>query len=379
MDPLESRREPGTSDPAPAEASQMPAEKPAPTKPTDPEYVGEDGKKTLKQKRRKTNPGAMTKKTEGSKKLEVVDSDPEASSDATSSSDDSDDDESESEVQPKKSKRMGRAETGGRRSRKALNKKGRKRKEKAPSSGSESDDDVEADGAGTDDAAIDELKNDKPKSQNEQQEKQEAKSRQQQQQQQQQHQQLMQLLLQGQAACASNPALAVNPAGFVPSDLSIIQAALRSPFIHQLASAQLLQSGAGQPGPSETEPPKRGGNARNQRSRNTEGRRKGTNTEMEVEKVSVNGLEYKRVDQVWDSSIHNYKLKETTQSSAASKYEGFLFHVRRTFDWEGKYKTTYVDIKSKELRECIREVIGDIKGVSLVEETPKLDPNLLFL
>lgn len=357
----------------------MPAEKPAPTKPTDPEYVGEDGKKTLKQKRRKTNPGAMTKKTEGSKKLEVVDSDPEASSDATSSSDDSDDDESESEVQPKKSKRMGRAETGGRRSRKALNKKGRKRKEKAPSSGSESDDDVEADGAGTDDAAIDELKNDKPKSQNEQQEKQEAKSRQQQQQQQQQHQQLMQLLLQGQAACASNPALAVNPAGFVPSDLSIIQAALRSPFIHQLASAQLLQSGAGQPGPSETEPPKRGGNARNQRSRNTEGRRKGTNTEMEVEKVSVNGLEYKRVDQVWDSSIHNYKLKETTQSSAASKYEGFLFHVRRTFDWEGKYKTTYVDIKSKELRECIREVIGDIKGVSLVEETPKLDPNLLFL
>lgn len=356
----------------------MPAEKPAPTKPTDPEYVGEDGKKTLKQKRRKTNPGAMTKKTEGSKKLEVVDSDPEASSDATSSSDDSDDDESESEVQPKKSKRMGRAETGGRRSRKALNKKGRKRKEKAPSSGSESDDDVEADGAGTDDAAIDELKNDKPKSQNEQQEKQEAKSRQQQQQQQ-QHQQLMQLLLQGQAACASNPALAVNPAGFVPSDLSIIQAALRSPFIHQLASAQLLQSGAGQPGPSETEPPKRGGNARNQRSRNTEGRRKGTNTEMEVEKVSVNGLEYKRVDQVWDSSIHNYKLKETTQSSAASKYEGFLFHVRRTFDWEGKYKTTYVDIKSKELRECIREVIGDIKGVSLVEETPKLDPNLLFL
>ncbi|MBE3049351.1 hypothetical protein IMZ48_44005 [Candidatus Bathyarchaeota archaeon] len=109
-----------------------------------------------------------------------------------------------------------------------------------------------------------------------------------------------------------------------------------------------------------------------------DGNKRGIDTE-EVAKSSGNGLEFKRVDQVWDSSIHNYKLKDTTQSPAASKYEGFLFHVRRTFDWEGKYKTAYVDIKSKELRECLREVIGDIKGVSLVEEAPKLDPNLLFL
>jgi hypothetical protein len=53
--------------------------------------------------------------------------------------------------------------------------------------------------------------------------------------------------------------------------------------------------------------------------------------------------------------------------------------VRRTFDWEGKYKATVVDIKSKQLREVLRDVIGNIKGVSLVEETPKLDPNMLFL
>jgi hypothetical protein len=90
-------------------------------------------------------------------------------------------------------------------------------------------------------------------------------------------------------------------------------------------------------------------------------------------------LDYKRVDQVWDDSIHNYKLQDTAEGTVDAKYEEFIFHVRRTFDWEGKYKATIVDIKSKLLRECLQDVIGDIKGVSLVDDTPKLDPNMLFL
>ncbi|OAA67111.1 aaa family ATPase [Niveomyces insectorum RCEF 264] len=90
-------------------------------------------------------------------------------------------------------------------------------------------------------------------------------------------------------------------------------------------------------------------------------------------------MDFKRVDQVWDSTIHNYKLQDTAEKVVDAEYEGYLFHVRRTFDWEGKYKHTIVDIKSKLLREVLQAVIGDVKGVSLVEETPKLDPNLLFL
>lgn len=96
-------------------------------------------------------------------------------------------------------------------------------------------------------------------------------------------------------------------------------------------------------------------------------------------KAGAQCLEYKRVDQVWDSQIHNYKLQDTNEGTNNANYDGFLFHVRRTFDWEGKYKTTIVDIKSKLLREALMEVMGSIKGVSLVEETPKLDPNMLFL
>ncbi|KAF9881415.1 AAA family ATPase [Colletotrichum karsti] len=90
-------------------------------------------------------------------------------------------------------------------------------------------------------------------------------------------------------------------------------------------------------------------------------------------------LDYKRVDQVWDNTIHNYKLQDTTETTSDSQYDGYVLQVRRTFDWEGKYKTTFVDIKSKILRECLQDVIGNVKGVSLVDEVPKLDPNLLFL
>lgn len=90
-------------------------------------------------------------------------------------------------------------------------------------------------------------------------------------------------------------------------------------------------------------------------------------------------LDYKRVDQVWDNTIHNYKLQDTAEGTVDAQYDEFIFHVRRTFDWEGKYKATIVDIKSKLLRECLQDVMGNIKGVSLVEDTPKLDPNMLFL
>jgi hypothetical protein len=49
-------------------------------------------------------------------------------------------------------------------------------------------------------------------------------------------------------------------------------------------------------------------------------------------------LEFKRVDQLWDSSIHNYRLSDTAEDDESSEYDQYLFTVRRTFDWEGKFK-----------------------------------------
>ncbi|KAF5666353.1 AAA family ATPase [Fusarium heterosporum] len=88
---------------------------------------------------------------------------------------------------------------------------------------------------------------------------------------------------------------------------------------------------------------------------------------------------YKRVDQVWDNNIHNYKLQDTADADTDSQYEDFIFHVRRTFDWEGKYRATVVDIKSKLLRECLQDIMGNVEGLSLVDEIPRISPNVLFL
>ena len=88
---------------------------------------------------------------------------------------------------------------------------------------------------------------------------------------------------------------------------------------------------------------------------------------------------FKRVDDVWDSTRYTYRLRNTCRLPVEAELKGYIFHVRRTFDHNGKYRSTVVDIKSKLLRECLQDVIGNVRGLSLVDEVPKLDPNTLFL
>lgn len=90
-------------------------------------------------------------------------------------------------------------------------------------------------------------------------------------------------------------------------------------------------------------------------------------------------IAYKRVDQLWDQSIHNFKLTETVKDTGEATWDQYIFTVRRKFDWEHKYLATIVDIKSVPLKECLQHVMAGVKGVSLVEDTPHLDPNMLFI
>lgn len=75
-------------------------------------------------------------------------------------------------------------------------------------------------------------------------------------------------------------------------------------------------------------------------------------------------VDFVRVDQLWDSSIHNYKLTETAEDADADEYDQYVFTVRRKFDWENKYTETVVDIKSKLLKEALTHVMGAVKGCS---------------
>jgi len=111
----------------------------------------------------------------------------------------------------------------------------------------------------------------------------------------------------------------------------------------------------------------------NKKARKKDGKKK---KEKKPKKGST--LEYKRVDQLWDSTIHNYKLTESAEDRV-DEFDEFLFTVRRNFNWENKYRDTVVDIKSKLLRDALAEVMKDVKCVSLVEDQPCLDPNILFL
>ena len=86
-----------------------------------------------------------------------------------------------------------------------------------------------------------------------------------------------------------------------------------------------------------------------------------------------------RVDQLYDNAIHNWKLTETAPKQDEQEYGKFVFHVRRKFDWEGKYTETVVDIKSKPLREALKTIMAGCKAVSLEEATPAIDPNILFM
>lgn len=79
-------------------------------------------------------------------------------------------------------------------------------------------------------------------------------------------------------------------------------------------------------------------------------------------------MDFVRVDQLWDSSIHNYKLTETAEDADADEYDQYVFTVRRKFDWENKYTDTVVDIKSKPLREALTHVMGPSKA-SLSQKT----------
>jgi hypothetical protein len=92
--------------------------------------------------------------------------------------------------------------------------------------------------------------------------------------------------------------------------------------------------------------------------------------------VKKNALEFKRVDQVFDMKIRDWKLVESNNDTK-DEFD-CVFTVRRRLNWEGKYQETQVDIKSKVLRNCLQEVFKECKSISLVEDTPELDPHTLF-
>ncbi|RMZ82515.1 hypothetical protein DV737_g1970, partial [Chaetothyriales sp. CBS 132003] len=101
--------------------------------------------------------------------------------------------------------------------------------------------------------------------------------------------------------------------------------------------------------------------------------------EEKTKKKRASTVAYKRVDQLWDATLHDYKLTETVSDDGIDTWDQYIFTVRRRFDWEHKYQETLVDIKSKPLKESLQHIMAGVKGISLIQDTPNIDPNMLFL
>ncbi|KAI5779375.1 hypothetical protein EDC01DRAFT_780252 [Geopyxis carbonaria] len=89
-------------------------------------------------------------------------------------------------------------------------------------------------------------------------------------------------------------------------------------------------------------------------------------------------LEYKRVDELFDKELHDWDVRDSVPHSKADKYSSFVFTVRRIFDYENRYQETLVDVKSPLLKDALSDVFGDTRGISLIEDIPEVDPNMLF-
>ncbi|KAJ6112321.1 hypothetical protein N7523_008382 [Penicillium sp. IBT 18751x] len=89
--------------------------------------------------------------------------------------------------------------------------------------------------------------------------------------------------------------------------------------------------------------------------------------------------QFKTVVESWDKEACKYKIAEPTETSTdLDDYAGYVFVVRERVDRKSEEVMSYVDVKSEGLRDILREVLHGIKAVSLMEDKPSIEQNVLF-
>ncbi|KAI2735150.1 hypothetical protein DTO013E5_9491 [Penicillium roqueforti] len=89
--------------------------------------------------------------------------------------------------------------------------------------------------------------------------------------------------------------------------------------------------------------------------------------------------QFKTVMETWDKEACKYKIVEPTETSNdLDDYAEYAFVVRERVDRTSKEIVSFIDIKSEGLRDSLRDVLHDIKAVSLMEIKPSIEQNFLF-
>ncbi|CAG8138429.1 unnamed protein product [Penicillium nalgiovense] len=89
--------------------------------------------------------------------------------------------------------------------------------------------------------------------------------------------------------------------------------------------------------------------------------------------------QFKTIVETWDEEACKYKIAEPTETSNdLDDYAEYAFVVRERVDRTSKEVVPFIDIKSEGLRDIVRDVLHDIKAVSLMEDKPSIEQNFLF-
>ncbi|KAJ5100784.1 ATPase AAA-type core [Penicillium angulare] len=89
--------------------------------------------------------------------------------------------------------------------------------------------------------------------------------------------------------------------------------------------------------------------------------------------------QFKTILETWDNKACKYKIAESVDtSSGPDDYADYAFVVRERMDRETEDVTPFIDVKSEGLRDILRGVLLDINSISLMEDKPSIEQNVLF-
>ncbi|KKZ58044.1 hypothetical protein EMCG_05528 [[Emmonsia] crescens] len=100
---------------------------------------------------------------------------------------------------------------------------------------------------------------------------------------------------------------------------------------------------------------------------------KNKNKEGKEGKARASKLEYQEVHEVWDKDNSKYKIVDSVREDKALDYlDQYIFVVRKQLDRMTKETKTFVDIKSEALLDVLREIVRDVRAISLREDKPSV-------
>ncbi|EED11723.1 conserved hypothetical protein [Talaromyces stipitatus ATCC 10500] len=95
-------------------------------------------------------------------------------------------------------------------------------------------------------------------------------------------------------------------------------------------------------------------------------------------RIRASKVGYKTVNEVWDSAKYEYKIINSAPVPDVDELDEYIFVIRKRSHKQSKELIVYVDIKSPELRDILREVLKDIRTANFDADRPAIERDLLY-